>query len=102
MQRHVHTINPDGTFTYAGDMDKGQAIQLFNELMQSGIRVDVEPGLKTLVASGHARNRDLDKFRATVKRAFDSKNKLYGNMVFSLLCDGRITGQRNQDGQFNA
>lgn len=102
MQRHVHTINPDGTFTYTGDMDKGQAIQLFNELMQLGIRVDIEPGLKNLVASGHARNENLDNYRAKVKMAFDSKSGMYGQIVFGLLCDGRITGQTDQNGQFNA
>lgn len=102
MQRHVQTINPDGTFAYTGDMDKDQAIQLFNELMHNGIRVDIEPGLKKMIATGHATPGNTRRFRAIVQRAYRKQSQTYGHLVFALVCDGRITGQRNLNGQFEA
>ena len=90
-------IGECGCLSYVGAMSHNQAVTYFNDLMKAGIWLDPDCSLEKREDWAFD---EKCRMKGQMKKAFDTQDDIYGEFAFGIICHDRITGQFNEDVNF--
>jgi len=88
----------DSCFSYVGGMQHDEAVRYFNHLMENGIWIDPDSAIEQKNWS----DKDKQSMKEKMKKAFDRKSTMYGEIAFGIICADRVTGQFEEERDFRS